>query len=55
MVYQNKIVGQAKLFWTNMECQIERVGEDPIALWGEMKEKLKDKYLRLSYRERLLD
>lgn len=46
-----KLAGQDKLDWTNVEDQINRAGEDPIAHWDEMKEK----YLPLSYRARLLD
>ncbi|CAL2237611.1 unnamed protein product [Prunus armeniaca] len=50
-----KLVGQAGLFWTNVETQLERAGEEPIIHWGEMKERLKQKYLPLSYEQSLLD
>ena len=50
-----KLVGQAGLFWTNVETQLERAGEEPIIHWGEMKERLKQKYLPLSYQQSLLD
>ncbi|KAI5334439.1 hypothetical protein L3X38_024572 [Prunus dulcis] len=50
-----KLVGQAGLFWTNVETQLERAGEEPIIHWGEMKERLKHKYLPLSYQQSLLD
>ncbi|VVA28628.1 Hypothetical predicted protein, partial [Prunus dulcis] len=50
-----KLVGQAGLFWTNVETQLERAGEEPIIHWGKMKERLKQKYLPLSYQQSLLD
>ena len=50
-----KLVGQAKLFWTNTERKIERVGRAPIIDWYEIKERLKEKYLPLSYRQKLFD
>ncbi|CAL2258890.1 unnamed protein product [Prunus armeniaca] len=50
-----KLVGQAGLFWTNVETQLERAGEEPTIYWGEMKERLKQKYLPLSYQQSLLD
>ncbi|CAL9029034.1 unnamed protein product [Prunus brigantina] len=34
-----KLVGQAGLFWTNVETELERAGEEPIIHWGEMKER----------------
>ncbi|CAL2229714.1 unnamed protein product [Prunus armeniaca] len=50
-----KWVGQAGLFWTNVETQLERDGEEPIVHWGEMKERLKQKYLPFSYQQSFLD
>lgn len=43
-----KLIGEAKLFWNNLELQLERVVEEPIVDCFEMKEKLKEKYLPLS-------
>lgn len=50
-----KLVGKAKHWWINMERQIQRAGEEPITHWDEMKERLREKYVPLSYQERLLD
>ncbi|VVA13184.1 Hypothetical predicted protein, partial [Prunus dulcis] len=50
-----KLVGQAGLFWTNVETQLEKAGEEPIIHWGEMKERLKQKCIPLSYQQGLLD
>ncbi|CAB4309729.1 unnamed protein product [Prunus armeniaca] len=49
-----KLVGQAGLFWTNVETQLERAGEEPTIYWGEMKERVfqmvqeLEKYLKSS-------
>ena len=50
-----KLVGQAKMHWLNVERLLTRGGQVPILSWDEMKEKLKEKYLPNSYRQRLLD
>lgn len=50
-----KLVGQAKLLWTKIEIQVERTGGEPIVLWAEMKEILREKYVFLPYQQRLLD
>ncbi|CAL2248283.1 unnamed protein product [Prunus armeniaca] len=50
-----KLVGQARLFWTNVETQLKGAGEEPIIHWGEIKERWKQKYLPLSYQQSLLD
>ncbi|KAK4489657.1 hypothetical protein RD792_005469 [Penstemon davidsonii] len=50
-----KLVGQAKLYWINVERQLERAREEPITLWAEMKERLREKYVPLSYHQQLLD
>lgn len=50
-----KLVGQAKLYWTNVERQIERAGEEPITFWDEKKDRLREKYVPLSYCQQLLD
>eukprot|EP00268_Persea_americana_P024504 TRINITY_DN23914_c0_g4_i3.p1 TRINITY_DN23914_c0_g4~~TRINITY_DN23914_c0_g4_i3.p1 ORF type:complete len:415 (+),score=60.05 TRINITY_DN23914_c0_g4_i3:201-1445(+) len=50
-----KLVSQARIFWTNLEHHEQRLGLPAIDSWERMKERLKDKYLPQSYRERLLD
>ena len=50
-----KLVGQAKLYWTNVESQIERLDHEPINHGDEKKEKLKEKYLPFSYKQKLVD
>ncbi|CAB4282663.1 unnamed protein product [Prunus armeniaca] len=50
-----KLLGQAGLFWTNVETQLKRAGEEPIVHWVDMKERLKQKYVPFSYQQRLLD
>lgn len=49
-----KLIGQAKLLWTKIEIQVERTGGEPIVLWAEMKEILKEKYVFLPYQQCLL-
>ena len=50
-----KLALQAKLHWGNMECRCEQFGEGLVLFWIEMKELLKEKYVPLSYKQRLLD
>ena len=49
-----KLIGQARRFWTHLECSLERADKKPITQWVEMKERLREQYLPLAYRERLL-
>jgi hypothetical protein len=49
-----KLEGQAKSFWADLERRIDRVGRAPISQWDEMKERLKEKYLPISYRQKPL-
>ena len=50
-----KLVGQAKLHWGNVKRRRERSREGPVLFWIEMKELLREKYVPLSYKQRLLD
>ena len=50
-----KLVGQAKLYWTNHEHLMARKNRAPVINWEEMKEILKEKYVSTSYRQRMLD
>lgn len=33
-----KLIGQVKLYGANLERQLERIGQEPITHWDEMKE-----------------
>lgn len=35
---KRKLTGQARLYWSNVERTLERAGQEPVALWDEMKE-----------------
>ena len=50
-----RLVHQARLFWNSVENYIEQKGQLPITAWGEMREKLRRKYLPASYTQKLLD
>ncbi|KAI9185053.1 hypothetical protein LWI28_003722 [Acer negundo] len=50
-----KLVGSAKKYWRNIQMQYDRLGQDPITLWSEMKIRLREKYLPTYYRSALLD
>ena len=50
-----KLTRQARLYWGNLERLIGHRGENPIATWQGMKCRLRDKYLPMSYNQRLLD
>lgn len=50
-----KLVGEARLFWTNLERNEQVLGLPAIATWDRMKERLSDKYLPQPYKDRLLD
>ena len=45
-----KLVGQAKLYWTNHEHLMTRENCAPVIRWDEMKEVLKEKYVPTTYR-----
>ena len=50
-----KFTRQARLYWGKLERLIGRRGENPIATWQGMKRRLRDKYLPVSYNQRLID
>ena len=50
-----KLVSQAKLYWTNYERLMTRGHRVPVISWDEMKEVLKEKYVPVTYRQRMLD
>lgn len=50
-----KLVGEAKIYWINVERQIERVAHEAIMYWNELKEKLREKYLPITYKDHLMD
>ena len=50
-----RLVHQARLYWDNIERMSRQRGDMPIATWRAMKVKLREKYLPMSYEQRLLD
>ena len=50
-----KLVGQAKLYWTNYERLMTRGNHAPVISWDEMKKVLKEKYVLTTYHQRMLD
>ena len=50
-----KLLGQARTNWKNQEHTFRQRPGHRTATWAEMKEKLKSKYLPVSYRQRMLD
>jgi len=50
-----KLIRQARLYWGNIELTTRRRNVEPITTWQGMKEKLRDKYLPISYQPNLLD
>ncbi|KAI9180646.1 hypothetical protein LWI28_006916 [Acer negundo] len=50
-----KLIGSAKKYWRNIQMQYDRLSQDPITLWSEMKIRLREKYLPTYYRSALLD
>ena len=50
-----RLVRQARLHWGNVERTIRQRGDVPVSTWRDMKRKLREKYLPMSYQERLLD
>ena len=45
-----KLLGQAKLYWSNHERLMNRGGRAPVGTWDEMKLILKEKYVPTSYK-----
>ena len=50
-----RFLGQAKTYWTNVERLLTQRREELISTWGEMKLKLREKYLPPSYHQRFLN
>ena len=50
-----KLLRQARTYWKNQEHTFRQRAGHRTATWAEMKEKLKSKYLLVSYRQRMLD
>ena len=50
-----RLVHQARLYWGNVECIARQRRDLPIVTWRDMKRKLREKYLSMSYQQRLLD
>lgn len=50
-----KLVGQARLHQTNVKTQRQLRHKEPIELWEDMKNKLKEKYVLSSYHSKLMD
>ena len=50
-----KLLGSAKLYWSNHERLMRRGGRAPVTTWDEMKIILKEKYVPTSYQQRMLD
>ena len=50
-----KLVGQAGQYWSNVERLIALRRQEPIRIWDEMKAKLSQKYLPITFQDQLLD
>ena len=50
-----KLISQARKYSTNVKKRMKLRNEEPIQTWDEMKMKLQEKYLPVSYKHRLLD
>src|SRR5262249_18496915 len=50
-----RILGQAKSYWNHVQLIAIHRRHKPIETWSEMKDKLREKYLLESYRQRLLE
>ena len=50
-----KLVGQAKLYWTNYERLMTRGNRASAISWDKIKEVLKEKYVPTMYHQRMLD
>ncbi|KAK0601962.1 hypothetical protein LWI29_029106 [Acer saccharum] len=47
-----KLIGQANMFWDNLDQELEDTGRAPIVHWVEMKASLKQKYVPFSNHQR---
>jgi len=50
-----KLIGQARQYWTNVKKLMKLRNQEPIQTWNEMKMKLQEKYMLVSYKKCLLD
>ena len=50
-----RLVRQARMYWDTVERLVTQRGQEPIATWGDLKAKLREKYIPVSYHQRLLD
>ena len=50
-----KLIGQVRQYWTNVEKLMKLRIQEPNQSWDEMKMKLQEKYLPMSYNQHLLD
>ena len=50
-----RLVRQVRLYWDNVKRFIRQRGDTPIVTWRSMKLRLREKYLPMSYHQRLLD
>ena len=50
-----KLIDKAKIYWRDVEDCLEMRGKPPITDWIKMKQKLQEKYVPQSYRNKLLD
>ena len=50
-----RLICQARLYWGNVQRMSRQRGDIPIATWRAMKVKLREKYVPMSYEQRLLD
>jgi len=50
-----KLIGQARQYWTNVKKLMKLRNQEPIQTWNEMKMKLQERYMLVSYKECLLD
>jgi len=50
-----KLIDEAKIYWRDIEYCLEMRGKPPITNWIKMKQKIQEKYIPQSYRNKLLD
>jgi len=50
-----KLIDEAKIYWIDVEDCLETRGKLPITDWIKMKQKLQEKFLPQSYKNKLLD
>ncbi|XP_068644824.1 uncharacterized protein [Aristolochia californica] len=50
-----KLKGHARAWWSSVEEQLRRTQCAPVSNWGEMKERLKEKYLPIDYKQLMFE